>query len=273
MNKIKKREPFSIWPATQLSIPGVPSIEQQTPLLWGTKIIRNVTDPVLIPFYPTKPNGTAVIICPGGAFRYLMIEKEGTAVAHWLNAYGVTAFVLKYRLAPTPYDDSAFHSMVESLNGDFETIEPYIKHAIEDGQRAVSILKQQSRELGIDQERIGIIGFSAGGAISVYSALSQDPLKSPHFLAAIYGAPPLGSGRIPANAPPLFLAQANDDNIVGNLGIELFLAWSTSKSSVEFHAYAKGGHGFGIAQQGLPCDNWTEDFISWLKHEGYLPKK
>jgi acetyl esterase/lipase len=271
MSIIKKREPFAIWPGPIAPISETPLVERQTPLLWGTKIIRNVTVPTLIPFYPAKPNGTAVIICPGGAFQFLMIDKEGTEVAHWLNAYGVTAFILKYRLSPTPSDDAEFQAIAESSHFEFDKIESYIKQAIADGQQALSLIRQQARELGINQDKIGMMGFSAGGSIAVYSALNQDVNNHPNFLAAIYGAPP-GLNRIPANAPPLFIAQANDDPIIGNVCLELFSAWRTAKAPVEFHAYTQGGHGFGVDKQDLPCDNWTADFIAWLKSEGYLPK-
>jgi acetyl esterase/lipase len=246
------------------------SSEQQTPLLWNSRIARNVTEPSLTPYFPAEQNGAAIIICPGGAFQFLMIDKEGTDIAEWLTSYGITAFVLKYRLAPTPLDDSQFISEFESSNFDLSRIRKHIKNSFADGIQAISLVRQKASEFKIDRSRIGMIGFSAGAAVAVNSVFSSDVVGGPNYLGAIYGAPPELMD-IPSHSPPLFIACANDDDIVGNTCSNLFQAWKKSKRSVEIHAYSKGGHGFGIIKQGLPCDCWTESFISWLKNEAFIP--
>src|SRR5512139_2135346 len=130
-------EPFPIWPNMALSSRTSSLSEQQTPLLWNSQIVRNVSEPSLIPFLPDKQTGPAIIICPGGVFQFLMIDKEGTDIARWLTSYGVTAFVLKYRLAPTPTDDSQFISDFESSSFDLSRLQSYINNAYTDGVQAI----------------------------------------------------------------------------------------------------------------------------------------
>ncbi len=270
MNIQPLEKPFPIWPQ-EASLPqNSISTEQQTPLLWNSKIVRNVTEASLIPYWPEKQNGTAIIVCPGGAFQFLMIDKEGTDVANWLTSYGITAFVLKYRLAPTPRDDAKFVSDFESSNFDLSTIKTHIDNSYADGIQAISTLKQKAFDFNLDKSKIGMIGFSAGAMVAVHSAFNPDRATCPSFLGAIYGGYP-GITDVPAHAPPLFMAYANDDDLAGNTCLDLFLAWKRSKQSAEVHAYARGGHGFGLIKQGLPCDNWASSFIAWLTHEGFVP--
>ncbi len=268
MNIHRLEEPFPIWPTTVSSPKASSDSEQQTPLLWNQRIVRNVTEPSLIPCFPTEQNGAAIIICPGGAFQFLMIDKEGMDIAKWLTSYGITAFVLKYRLAPTPIDDAQFISEFESSNFDLSRIRRHINNSFEDEIQVLSIVTQKALEFNIDRSKIGIIGFSAGAAIAVNSIFNAGVNAGPDYLGALYGGA-LERINAPPDAPHLFIACANDDDIVGTTCLDLFRAWKEAKRSVEIHAYAQGGHGFGILQQGLPCDRWTESFTAWLKNEGF----
>jgi acetyl esterase/lipase len=270
MNIHQLEQPFPIWPREAPPPQNSISTEQQTPLLWNSRIVRNVTEPSLIPYWPNEQNGTAIIICPGGAFQFLMIDKEGTEVANWLTSYGITAFILKYRLAPTAIDDAKFVSNFESSNFDLSKIGAHIETSYTDGIQAVATLKRKALDFKIDRSRVGMIGFSAGAAIAVHSVFNTEIANCPDFIGAIYGGPPEITN-IPSHAPPLFMAYANDDGLAGNTCLDLFQAWKRSKRSVEVHAYSKGGHGFGLIKQGLPCDNWADSFISWLKNEGFIP--
>ena len=264
--------PFPIWSNTASFPQTSLASEQQTPLLWNQRIVRNVTEPSLIPCFPTEQNGAAIIICPGGAFQFLMIDKEGMDIAKWLTSYGITAFVLKYRLAPTPIDDAQFVSEFESSNFDLSRIRKHIHNSFADGAQALSIVRQKASEFSIDRSKIGMIGFSAGAAVAVNSIFGPNVGDGPDYLGAIYGGPPERLN-VPPHAPPLFIACANDDDLAGDTCLDLFQAWKKSKRSVEIHAYSEGGHGFGILQQGLPCDHWTDSFIAWLKNEGIIPVK
>ncbi|MEJ2426510.1 MAG: alpha/beta hydrolase [Candidatus Thiodiazotropha sp.] len=266
MDNPHTRKPFAIWPNKKLLGGGSVSSEQHSPLLYECKIVRNVTEPSITPYLPEQPNGPAVVVCPGGAFQFLMIEKEGTSIAEWLISNGITAFVLKYRLAPTPVEDAKFVSDFTSSNFDLNGLEVYIKESYDDGRQAISVIRQRALDYGIDQSKIGIIGFSAGAAGAVSSVFNSVTDSIPAFVGAIYGAPP-EMVTIPSQSPPLFVAYANDDNLAFDTCTSLYQSWRESESTVEIHAYSKGGHGFGLFKQGLTSDNWPDAFISWLKSE------
>jgi acetyl esterase/lipase len=270
MNIHNLKQPFVIWPDSQLT-EKIVSAEQQTPMLWNSRIIRNVTVPSLIPYIPEKQNGTTIIICPGGAFQFLMIDKEGTDIAEWLNSFGITAFILKYRLVPTPIDDMKFKSDFESTGIGHIKIKKHIRNSCADGIQAMSIIKQRALEYNIDRNMIGMMGFSAGAMVAVSSVFGSKN-SCPNFIGAIYGAPMVLS-KVPSYAPPLFIAYANDDDLVESTCLDLLRAWRRIQRPVEAHAYSQGGHGFGLIKQGLPCDSWADNFITWLKSEKYISNK
>ncbi|GHF43435.1 acetyl esterase/lipase [Deinococcus metalli] len=239
--------------------------------------VRNVTEPSLTAFLPEPESatGTAVIICPGGAHHTLAIDHEGNDVARWLATRGVAAFVLKNRVLPTPDDDDAFELHMRDLMSNTATLVPRIQahlpHLLADGQRAVQLVREHAAKWGIAPDRVGMLGFSAGGHLAVLTALQADG-AGPDFLAPIYGSM-WGDVTAPPSAPPLFLAYANDDEL-GYLVIganwTLYDAWRAAGRPVELHAYTRGGHGFGLHAQGLPSDHWTEQFYAWLQAEGLL---
>ena len=178
--------------------------------------IRNVAQPTLTAYFP-KPadtNSTAVIVCPGGGFHFLSIEHEGTDVAAWLTARGLTAFVLKYRLLRIGDD---FATEVWRNLGDpqrmAELMKPLRRLLLADGQQAVRLVRQRAAEWGIHSDRIGLLGFSAGGTVTATVALRHDAGSRPAFAAAIYGA---GWEDIPAppDARPMFVLCADDDPLI-----------------------------------------------------------
>ena len=161
-------------------------------LLWGSPAVRNVSVAELLPLLPAGGAfaETAIIICPGGAFHFLMIEKEGRAVGHWLNARGIACFVLKYRLAPTSEDDTEFKTFAEAGWPEMQAIQTYGPLAIEDGRQAVRVVRQRSEAFGFRRDRVGIVGFSAGGVIAAATAMAEDAELRPEFAGVIDGAPP-----------------------------------------------------------------------------------
>ena len=252
--------------------PGKPSDELHTPQLWGCPIVRNVAQPTLLPFFPDRRlfNGTAVVVCPGGAWHYLMIDKEGVDVARWLNSLGMAAFVLKYRLVPTAKDDAEFERQVENIEEMIRQASQVKPLGILDGLEAIKTVRQQAPEWGIQRDRIGIMGFSAGGFVAVGAAIEFDPDSRPDFAAAIY---PASTENLvaPVNAPPLFIAYANDDALIADSPVSLYTAWKAADRPVELHSYSKGGHGFGILKQGYSCDHWADHFANWLGAEKFIP--
>ena len=256
-------------------------VEFTHPMLAGL-MVRNVVDPTLTVFRPENPNGTAVIVCPGGGFHWLSFQSEGTAVAEWLSAKGVTAFVLKYRLVDTGATEQDLQRAFERLMGmilsagrEDETgggrledmrftdeMNEVSAMATADGIAAMEYVRQHASEYSIDPNSIGMIGFSAGAMVGMNAVLHGEPASMPDFLGHIYGGG-IGDREIPSDAPPLFILCAADDRIAGS-SPDLFKQWTAAGYSAELHIYSTGGHGFGMQQKGLPIDSWIERFWEWM---------
>jgi acetyl esterase/lipase len=265
----------SAWAAEPQTIPlwpgAAPGSENanypETEIVQGVRQVHNVTRPVLLAFLPdpAKANGTAWIVCPGGGFQWLAIEYEGTDLAHWLNAQGIAAFVLKYRVMRTgegaPQDPAGMPERRRAA----------ISQAVADGGQAITLVRSRAAEWHVAPDRIGIIGFSAGGYIAAALALDHDARNRPNFAAPIYGAMP-SEMIVPADAPPLFIAQATDDKLVPPLdtSIRIYTAWKKAGIPVELHMYAQGGHGFGMVKKNLPSDTWVDRFRDWMNTQGLL---
>lgn len=245
--------------------------------------LRNVVRPTLTVYLPPKEeaNGTAVIVCPGGAFLFLAWTHEGAQVAEWLSERGIAAFVLKYRLIDTgvtqeDYQNKSREVMARRtapdgtrLPGPPSEMAADIPLAAEDGRQAVRYVREHAAEFGVNPQRIGIMGFSAGGVVTDEVALHHDAASRPDFAAPIY-APVFGEVTAPADAPPLFIACANDDPISNQAALKLAAAWQAARRPVEVHIYSKGGHGFGMHKKGLPSDHWIDRFGDWLEAQGLL---
>ena len=244
---------------------------------WNTEVVANVTKPTLTVFRPAPElkNGTAVVICPGGGFMALSINSEGNDVAKYLAAKGVTAFVLKYRLAHTGEDATQEFAALYADRQKFrEILDKVVPLTIADGLAAVTYVRQHATDWGVSPDRVGIIGFSAGGTVSAGVALGYAPDGRPAFAALIYAA----GGRfkdspVPVDAPPVFVAAATDDNLgLAPDSVALYEKWTSAHKPAELHMYAKGGHGFGMRKQNLPTDRWIDRFSDWLELQGWLKK-
>ena len=268
---------ISIWPD---GAPGsenelYPEQEWYSPPPDRLRFIRNVAQPSLTAFFPDPSiaNGTAMIVCPGGAYHFLNIDQEGIDMARWFSARGVAAFVLKYRLIRTAERDEDFAVQIhEVFSGQEKARELMKRHgplAIADGQQAVKVIRKRAAEWGIAPHRIGIMGFSAGGHVAGGVALQHDVDSRPDFAAPIYGAL-WEKFVVPPDAPPLFIALANNDEIAVEPCMRLYSAWKEAGLSVELHAYSTGGHGFSTRKQGLPVDSWIDRLGDWLQLQGLL---
>jgi acetyl esterase/lipase len=251
------------------------------------KMIRNVVQPTLTAYLPnrSRSNGTAVIICPGGGFRFHSWDSEGTEVAKWLVDRGVTAFVLKYRLLDTGATQEEFQKSLDVLFGRrvsrFDDNDPVARQkeeadrkaipllAAADGRQALKIVRQRAAEWGVAPNRIGIMGFSAGAAVTMGVVMDHTAENRPDFAAAIYGGS-TGNAPIPADAPALFILVADDDVGAAAGSAKLYFEWKAAGKSAELHIYSKGGHGFGMNRRGLPVDSWIERFGDWLGVQGLL---
>lgn len=243
------------------------------------KWITNVTKPTITVFQPPKGknNGAAMVICPGGGYWNLAWDLEGEEVAAWLNTVGITGIVLKYRVPRRPGQPEPLPAPGPLL----------------DAQRAVSLVRSRVRDWGIDPNRIGIIGFSAGGHLAVMTATNFDkrayePIDDidklscrPNFAVVVYPGYLLPEDedtdvlapyiRIPAGTPPIFLVHASDDPESGpEHSVAMYLALKRARVPSELHVYAAGGHGFGVRKSNRPCSTWTERCVAWLRSQGVL---
>ena len=270
------KQVITLWPDGAPGTADWRQAEQDTHALppFDIRVVRNVTKPTLTVFLPDPAvaTGTGVIVCPGGAFHFLAIDHEGYEVARWLAAHGVAAFVLKYRVVPTAVDDGEFQRQMAETMADRDKMRELMKeiadYGVADAQQALRLVQAQAADWRLDQKRIGILGFSAGGIVTCGVAVADNAEAKPAFAAPIYGAPREGIA-VPADAPPLFIAVADDDDWASRASLGLSSAWKTAGRSVEMHIYAQGGHGFGMRQMGLPSDHWIERFVEWLQAQGF----
>lgn len=232
---------------------------------WDLTVVRNIVNPSLTVYPAENPNGAAAIVAPGGGFHFLSIEHEGRQVANWLAARGITAFILKYRVLRTgpnlwqEFDE--YMANRDSRNNELETLRN-LNHA--DAAKAIKVVRQRAAEWDVDPQKVGFMGFSAGGIVIIQLTLDFTPETRPDFAAPIYGV--IADKMVaPNDAPPLFLLCAQDDEMVSRGSIVMYHAWNSVKLPVELHIYASGGHGFGMRKMGLPCDTWIERFEDWLK--------
>ncbi len=229
----------------------------------------NVHHPGITPYLPEqrKGTGTAVIICPGGGHSKLCLGHEGYALAEWFRDRGIAAFVLKYRLSREP---GSTYSLEE--------------HAMADTRRALRLVRSRAAEWNLQPDRIGILGFSAGGELAAYSAMKSDPGRKdaadpieqassrPDFHALIY---PGKSATITAETgmSPVFIAAGYNDRPDISEGMAtLYLKYKAAKVPAELHLYANAGHGFGYRPNAKPsaAARWPERFVEWLTDSGLM---
>jgi acetyl esterase/lipase len=239
----------------------------------GMPMIQDVVCPVLLHYSADriKAVGTAMIIAPGGGFRTLMMSYEGVDIAHRLNAMGVDAFVLKYRLlysgpgaptnAPNASSGPGERPKRFTLTGAYKAQagQDLVALAADDGRQAVRLVRERAAEFGVRPERIGMIGFSAGGIVTT-AALFGPAETRPDFATIIYGAGEIKD--VPDPAPPLFLAVAADDASFVSRTIDLFTAYRKGNGRAELHVFQMGGHGFG--KKGGAADHFMDRLEEWL---------
>lgn len=234
--------------------------------------VRNVVQPTLTPVLPVgSSTGTAVIVAPGGGFLGLAMDTEGWQVARWLANHGIAAFVLKYRVLPTPPSlevfESEFNRMLRGEMVSFATPTDTPPEALADAMSALRYVRAHAREFGIDPRRVGFMGFSAGGFLT-RSVIAHAGSEMPAFGAPIY--PRMTPMEVPPNAPPVFVLIASDDFLLERGGLGLVQSWREAKKPIEFHLLANGGHGFGLGRSGTSTHDWMELLYHWLEVQKLL---
>lgn len=267
----RAQEQIPLWPK------GAPDFEDRKdiPEIKETFYIRNIHNPSLTVFLPAseKATGASVVICPGGAHRFLTIDAEGNGPAQFLSDLGVAALVLKYRLGRD--DKSPFPVY------DIE------KHAREDAHRAIRLIRSRAEEWKVDPARVGILGFSAGGEVVSLAAFGSsagnpeaaDPIDRisgrPDFLVYVYPGPVGIPDMIPRDAPPAFLCVAADDRGASRSIDRLYQKYRESGASVEAHIFSKGGHafGFGTRSKFASIKRWPDRLVEWMSDGGLLARE
>lgn len=249
---------------------------------WGDPMARNISTATLTPFLPEpgKANGTAVIVAPGGGFMWLSMDNEGWEVAQALADQGIAAFVLKYRLRPTTESLDEFAAWMngprtpapsESSDESQDEAPPRpmqqgLSDQLEDAEAAYAMILDRANEWGVDTDRIGMIGFSAGAGLTLHSTLNSETMKLA-FIGPIYGG--MDPVEVPESAPPMFNVIAVDDFLFhGQAGV--VQAWYEAGVPVEFHLYQNGGHGFGLGNPDRTSNRWFDAFMYWLEVNNFL---
>ncbi|KLE31287.1 alpha/beta hydrolase [Aurantiacibacter luteus] len=233
----------------------------------GMLMVRNVTRPTVTPFLPDPrmATGAAVVVVPGGAFLGLAMENEAYPTARWLADHGIAAFVLKYRVVPTPRDMTAIPAAGAARIGPPADTPDY---ALADGLAAMELVRSRASEFGIAPDRVGMLGFSAGAFLTQSVIRTADARHMPDFAASIYG--PMRAMDVPANAPPLFVMVTADDDTLPVTSLDLVESYRAAGKPLEFHLLASGGHGFGIGRPNTSSFGWIHQFHLWLDSGGFL---
>jgi acetyl esterase/lipase len=263
---------LDVWPnlapgeSTKSNGEALPRRAQEIPP--STRITK-ITSPQLevFPAPKDKACGAAVLICPGGAYNYVVRDKEGSEIADWLNQLGVTAFVLRYRTK--------------------DGTEPMWKRPLQDAQRSLSLIRSRANEWQLDEKQIGIIGFSAGGQLAALTATNgkkrtypgadaadKEPCRA-DFAMLIYPWRLIEDGKlideltIDESTPPTFLVHAHNDGSTSLNSIQFYSAMKAAKIDGELHIYRSGGHGFGLRPvEGSMVHTWPDRAAQWLKSSG-----
>ena len=301
-----KGNDFEGWEITQKGFDNMQTMRLYNEIMPDNEVVKTndigevvnyekVTDPTLTISLPDadKANGTAVIICPGGALISLSWQSEFQDIARWLNARGIAAIGLKYRLRNGFPDMSKVDTTkgmprritvtefaeIKNANANPSVLkggDPEIDNALNDALKAMEIVKAHAKEWGIDESKIGFMGYSAGGGVAVNATVKASPELMPAFLCSLYG-PALDDVVVPKNAPKLFIGVHADHPSVAAGCLALFMEWKKAGVDAELHIYGdKTGGLFGgagpQADKNTPNGAWQEAFYSWLVANGFTKK-
>lgn len=265
--ELPKNLPAAI-PLWENGAPGSEARKSEPETVEGSNVC-NVHQPSITPYLPAadKATGTAVVICPGGGHSKLCLGHEGYALAEWFQEHGIAAFVLKYRLARE--------------KGSTYTIQD---HAMADARRALRLIRSRADEWHVKTDRLGILGFSAGGELAAFAAMKNDPGQKdatdpierqssrPDFQALIYPGTSGLFDPVPGIAPLFIAAGFHDRPDISEGMATLYLKYKAAKIPAELHLYANAGHGFGYKPDAKPtaASRWPQRLVEWLQDTGLL---
>jgi len=267
---VREETPVVLWPQGAPAWPGSLAVPVQEEARDGGERLWNVTQPTLQAFLPPpgKGNGAAVIVAPGGGFRFLSIRSEGVKVAQWLAGHGVAAFLLKYRVVQIAPGESEA-AMHKRMNATI-SIEQAGEAGLVDGRLALRYVRDHASRFGIDPHRVGVVGFSAGGHVAGMLAHEAKREDRADFVGLIYGLPftkvtppiPAANLPFPPGTPSEPWLQPKPTPAPDALP-PIFIAMAQGYRP-ETHLYARGSHGFGMKDTGTTVDHWIEEFNWWM---------
>ena len=232
--------------------------------------LDNISEPEMY-LYKAKGDSItdkAMIICPGGALLFSAYEKEGVKLAKKLALNGITAIVLKYRTYPRKGSvidwAGTLWGKPQVVIDSAKTILPY---SSKDALNAIEVIRNNASKYNINPDKIGLMGFSAGGAVTMEAAYTSISKNQPNFIAPIYPWMDIvGGQKVPSNKPPAFITCANNDGWkeIPTSSVQIYQDWIQAEAKVELHMFSEGGHGFGMNKINSPVDRWSQLLVDWI---------
>lgn len=240
--------------------PGAPpeKVEERGTAQLHDRSISAVAEPTLTVYLPDAKvaTGGSMVICPGGGYGHLAIDKEGYDIARWMQSIGWAGFVLKYRLPGS----------MKGTMGTVAEAEQAAKLPLEDAAAAMRLVRANAATWHLKPDAVGMMGFSAGGNLAALMGITAPADARPDLLVLGYPAIPQALGELPPTVPPTFLVQADDDRLApGDNSVRFYLALKKLKKPAELHVYSSGGHGFGIKKTAATASAWPAELEAWLK--------
>ena len=213
----------------------------------------------------TKTN-KAMVICPGGGLYFLAYEKEGTVLAKKLASKGITAVVLKYRTYPREGSVIKWMDNLRQTSTIVDSAKTILPYSTKDALGAIEMIRKNASKYEVDPNKIGLMGFSAGGAVTMQAAYEATENNQPNFIAPIYPWMAIvAPHKVPSNKPPAFISCANDDPLeLASPSVTIYEDWIAAGAEADLHMFSKGGHGFGTNKLGIPVDRWSDLLVDWI---------
>ena len=229
--------------------------------------LDNISVPEMY-LYKAKGNSItdkAMIICPGGALFFSAYEKEGVKLAKKLALNGITAIVLKYRTYPRKGSVIEWQRTLKTQTA-IDSAKTILPYSSKDALNAIEVIRNNASKYNINPNKIGLMGFSAGGAVTMEAAYTSISKNQPNFIAPIYPWMLIvDKQKVPLNKPPAFISCANDDPLMlATPSVQIYQDWISAGAEAELHMFSKGGHGYGMNKINAPVDRWSQLLIDWI---------
>mgnify|MGYP000615986220 FL=1 len=232
--------------------------------------LDNISEPEM-DLYKAQGNSVTdktMIICPGGALLFSAYEKEGVKLAKKLALNGITAIVLKYRTYPRKGSVIDWAGTLwDNPQVAIDSAKIILPYSTKDALKAIEVMREKAAKYNINPNKIGLMGFSAGGAVTMEAAYTSISKNQPNFIAPIYPWMDIVEGqKVPSNKPPAFITCANNDEYreIPTSSVQIYQDWIQAEAKVELHMFSEGGHGFGMNKINSPVDRWSQLLIDWI---------